>query len=230
MGMPSRTTAIALLALFLAVGGTAVAAKKLINGKHLKNRSVSTQKLKKSAVKSLRRAAAKPITSARIVDGTITGSDLAPRSVGNDQLVDRAITAGKLVADTLTATEIGVGAVGEPELAPDSVGNSELRANSVSRNLLRANVIRVERVETDLETVAADACVFGNVEESAYQLPTGAFENAVVEADLLGDAPAGLMIDARSPDGTALVIQVCNFSGADASLAGRTFAIAAFGT
>jgi hypothetical protein len=228
--MPSRSTAIALLALFLAVGGTAVAAKKLIDGRTIKPRSITTSKLTKSAVKSLRRAAAQPVTGARIVDGTVTGSDLAPGSVGNDQVVDRSLTAGKLVADTITSNEVGVGAVGESELAPNSVGNSEIRANSISRNLLRANVIRVARVVTDLGTVPAGECALGNVDESIYQLPTGAFENAVVQAELLGEAPAGLLVDARSPDGSNLVIQVCNLSNSAVSLADRTFAIAALGT
>lgn len=227
--MPSRSTAIALVALFLAAGGTAVAAKKLINGKHLKNRSVTTQKLTKSAVKSLRRGANSPVTGARIVDGTVTGSDLAPRSVGNDQVVDRSLTAGKLVADTVTSTEIGVGAVGEPELAPDSVGNSEIRANAISRNLLRANVIRVGRVEAAFTDVTSGTCATATPDLSAYQLPTDAFDGAVIEVEPPAGAPAGIVVDATAPDGGTLRIQLCNFSGSPQSLSG-SFAFAAFGT
>ena len=227
--MPSRSTAIALLSLFLAVGGTAVAAKRLIDGRTIKPRSITTSKLTKSAVKSLRRAAAQPVTGARIVDGTVTGSDLAPGSVGNDQVVDRSLTAGKLVADTITSNEIGVGAVGEPELAPNSVGNSEIRANSISRNLLRSNVIRVGRVNADFTDVADKSCATATPDVSAYQLPTDAFEGAVIEVEPPASAPAGVIVDGSAPTGNTLRIQLCNFTGGPVSLSG-SFAFAAFGT
>ena len=220
---------IALLAVFLAAGGTAVAAKKFIDGRTIKPRSITTSKLTKSAVKSLRRGAASPITGARIVDGTITGADLAPRSVGNDQVVDRSLTGGKLVADTVSAAELGVGAAGEEEVGANAIGNSEIKPGSISRNLLRATVIRVGRVNATFSNLATGTCASVTPDVTAYQLPTDAFDGAVIEVEAPASAPDGLVVDGSAPNGSTLRIQVCNFSGATQSVSG-SFAFAAFGT
>ncbi len=229
--MPSRSTLIALLALFLAVGGTATAAKRLIDGRTIKNRSVTTQKLTKSAVKSLRRAALAPVTGARIIDGTVTGADLAPRSVGNDQVVDRSLTGGKLVADTVSATELGVGAAGEEEVGSDAVGNSEIKGNAISRNQLRASILRVGIVTGTLGTIAPGACAAQTLTPPAsYAIPTGAFANTTILVGAPADLPDGLVVSGRSPDGTALRVQACNLSASGVTLGELAFPFTAFGT
>jgi hypothetical protein len=49
---PSFTTIIAMLALFIAIGGTATAASGLINGKKIKNGSIAGKKLKNKTITS----------------------------------------------------------------------------------------------------------------------------------------------------------------------------------
>src|SRR3954447_12461114 len=84
MRKPSPTTVIALLALFVALGGPAKAAK-LISGSKLKNNSVTSAKIRnhtlssadirRSTLASLRRRS-NSVTSANIVDGTIQLADM----------------------------------------------------------------------------------------------------------------------------------------------------------
>jgi hypothetical protein len=82
---------IATVALFVALGGVAVAAG-------LPKNSVGTQQLKSGAVKSadLRRGA---VTSGKIAEGAVTPSKLADGAVTSGKLGDGAVTPAKLAAD-----------------------------------------------------------------------------------------------------------------------------------
>lgn len=236
--MPSRSTAIAMLALFLAVGGTATAAK-VINGKKIqkgtvtsravKDRTLTTRDLSKSAVGSLRRGQDR-VTGAQIVDGTVGLADLAPGSVGGSQVADRSLTAGDLAADTLTATELGVGSVGDSELASDSVGNAEIKGQSISRNQLRPAVLRAGAVPADFGDVAAGTCEQQTVIGATYSIPTGALAGAAILVGAPAGLPDGVVVDGRSPDGDNLRVQVCNLNSAAVTVGAQTFPFTAFGT
>src|SRR3954447_13870933 len=94
MRKPSPTTVIALIALFVALGGPATAAK-LISGKKLKNNSVTSAKIRnrtltsddisRGTLRSLKRTASN-VTSANIVDGTIQLADMGASSVTGNQV------------------------------------------------------------------------------------------------------------------------------------------------
>ena len=240
--MPSRPTVISLLALFLALAGTATAAKLVDGGtirkgtvgsRQIADRSLGTNELKKSAIASLRRAArVGPISGEQIADGTVGLSDLAPNSVGSSQVVDRSLTAGDVANDTLTATEIGVGAVGDSELASDSVGNAEIKGQSISRNQLRTGVIRAGSVRATLGgPVANGSCAASTVTGATYSIPAAAFAGTVVEVETPATFPDGVVVTARpTTDGNDLRIQACNFTGAPVTLADSAFPFVAFGT
>jgi hypothetical protein len=98
---------IALLALFVALGGPAQAAK-LVRSSDVKNRSLQTKDLSRKAVRELRST---------------------PRgSVGERALADGSVTAAKLRNGSVTAGKIGPSVVGSAQLAPMSVGARELKA------------------------------------------------------------------------------------------------------
>lgn len=219
--MPSRSTAIALLAVFLAAAGGTATAAKLIDGDDIRDRSLATKELKKSAVRSLRRGAAAPVTGARITDATVTGADLA----------DRTLTAGKLMADTITSTEIGTGAAGEDEVAADSVGNSEIKGNSISRNQLRPAVLRAGAVSATLGSIPSGRCVAQTITPAAtYQIPTGAFVGNAILIGAPAALPDGLLVSGRSPDGSNLRVQVCNLTADAVTLGELSFPFTTFGT
>ena len=96
---------VALIALFVALGGPAQA-KRVIDGasirkgtittKQIKNGSVAKADLSKAAVRSLTATPASSVGSAQLVDGQVLAPDLGAGSVGQAQLAPGAVTASKL--------------------------------------------------------------------------------------------------------------------------------------
>lgn len=104
---PSAALLVALLALFVALGGPAEA-RRLITGKQVKDRSLETRDLSRKALRRLRTT---PVAS-----------------VGERGLVDAAVTNPKLRDGAVTAVKLAPAAVGSAQLAPGAVGARELRA------------------------------------------------------------------------------------------------------
>ncbi len=241
--MPSRSTVIALLALFAAFAGTATAAK-LVNGKYIRKGTVASKQIKDGTIKQRdlhRRTIAAlrkrldpigpgAVGSREIADGSIALADLAPSSVDGSRVVDRSLTAGDLVAETITATELGTGSVGDDELAPNSVGNSEIKGNAISRNQIRPNVLRADRVGADFGDVAAGECEAQDVPGATYSIPTGAFANAAIVVGAPAGLSDGLVVEGRSPNGDDLRIQVCNLTGAPVAVGEQEFPVVTLGT
>jgi len=103
---PSAALVVALIALFVAVGGPAEAAR-LITGKQVKDRSLQVKDLSRRAVRDLRRTPSS--------------------SVGQKALRDGAVTSPKLQDGAVTAVKIAPSSVGAAQLAPAAVGGRELR-------------------------------------------------------------------------------------------------------
>jgi hypothetical protein len=124
---PTPAMAVALIALFVALGGPAQA-KKVIDGKLLgkgtvtgraiKNGSIAKADLSKSAVKSLERTLADSVRSAQIVDGQVLAPDLGAASVTAPAIATGAVTASKLAADS-----IGGGSVANGSLQTLDIGS-----------------------------------------------------------------------------------------------------------
>lgn len=118
---------VALIALFVALGGPAQA-RRLVDGgsirtgtittKQIKNGSVAKADLSKTAVRSLTATPASSVRSAQIADGSILAPDLGIGSVGANQLATGAVTASKLAADS-----IGGGSVANGSLQTVDVGS-----------------------------------------------------------------------------------------------------------
>lgn len=99
MRRPSHTTVIAYLALFVALGGGAMAAfhlgKNSVGSKQLKKNAVTAAKIKKSAVTStkIREGA---VNGATVADGSLTGADVNAASMPFSQVVDKVRGNGSL--------------------------------------------------------------------------------------------------------------------------------------
>ena len=101
---------VALIALFVALGGPAQA-KRVIDGgsirkgtitsTQIKNGSVAKADLSKTAVRSLTAIPPSSVRSAQIADGQVLAPDLGLGSVGGSQLAMGAVTASKLAADSI---------------------------------------------------------------------------------------------------------------------------------
>jgi hypothetical protein len=119
---------VALIALFVALGGPAEAKKRLMDGgllrkgtvtsRQIKNGSVAKADLSRGAVRSLTATPANSVRSAQIADGQVLAPDLGAASVGPPQLAAGAVTASKLAADS-----IGGGSVANGSLQTVDIGS-----------------------------------------------------------------------------------------------------------
>jgi hypothetical protein len=111
---------IALVALFVALGGPAEA-KRLVDGKLLKKGSVTSRAIKngtiakadltKTAVRSLTTTPANSVRSANIVDGQVLAPDLGAG----------AVTAAALASGSITASKLAPGSIGGGSVANGSL-------------------------------------------------------------------------------------------------------------
>jgi hypothetical protein len=118
---------VALIALFIALGGPAQAkhvisgkllGKGTVTGRAIKNGSLAKADLSKAAVKSLERTPSKSVGSAQIIDGQVLAPDLGAGAVTAPALAAGAVTASKLAAES-----IGSGSVANGSLQTLDIGS-----------------------------------------------------------------------------------------------------------
>ena len=119
---------VALIALFIALGGPAEAKKRLmdgglirkgtVTGRQIKDGTVAKADLTKGAVRSLTATPANSVRSAQIADGQVLAPDLGAGSVGPGQLAPGAVTASKLATDS-----VGGGSVANGSLQTTDIGS-----------------------------------------------------------------------------------------------------------
>jgi hypothetical protein len=137
---PSAPLLIALLALFVALGGPAHA-ERLINGakikrdsiasKQVKDRSLKERDLERGAVRSLRATPNGAVTGSKLAPAAVTARALAPGSVLSDAVADNSLTAADLAANSVGTEEIGDNAVGQSEIRGNGVAAAEIADNSI---------------------------------------------------------------------------------------------------
>ena len=118
---PSPALVVALIALFVALGGPAQAAR-LITGKQVKNRSLQAKDLSRKAVKTLRETPRASVGERRLATGGVT----------NAKLRDGAVTAVKVAPATLTGAQLAPTAIGTRELRAGAVGPAQLADGAVT--------------------------------------------------------------------------------------------------
>jgi hypothetical protein len=140
MPRPSPSAAIALLALFVAVGGPAQAAKLIggddvkqgaIASKHVKDHSLKKRDLSAGAVRALTVTPKRSIVDAMLADSAITTRALAPGSVLTGTVGDNSLTAADLAPSSAGPDEVADNAVGQTEIRNNGVAASEIADNSI---------------------------------------------------------------------------------------------------
>ena len=142
---------VALIALFVALGGPAQA-KRLIDGgsirkntittRQVKNGSLAKKDLSKAAVRSLTATPARSVRSPQIADGSVLAPDLGAGSVGAAQLQPGAVTASKLAASS-----VGSGSVANGSLQTADIG-SFTGSVTVDFDTFDANLNRCQQATT----------------------------------------------------------------------------------
>jgi hypothetical protein len=129
---PSPALVVALLALFVSLGGVGYAATK-IGTAQIKNGAVTAKKLHAKAVtaKKIKTAA---VTNSKIADGAVQTGKIADGSVTNGKLADAAVTGAKLADGSVGSGKIAAGGLSLASVAawskgPGNIGGATVPAN-----------------------------------------------------------------------------------------------------
>lgn len=120
----SYANVIATIALFIALGGAAVAAglpKRSVGAPQLKRGAVTTAALRKSAV-----------TSGKLAAKSVVAGKLGPNSVGPGNIGNGAITSAKLGAGSVLASTIKNGVITNNKLGNEVITATKLAKGSVT--------------------------------------------------------------------------------------------------
>jgi hypothetical protein len=210
---PSPALIIALLALFVALGGPAQA-RRLINGKDIrkgtvrskqvKDHTLSTHDLRRSTVRSLRTTPAKSITTGKLADGAVTSA----------QLGNAAVTAGKL----------GDGAVTGAVVADGSLSGADLLDGTLSTQDVTRYAGRFRVLGEDIGTIQPHTCWHGEPrglapelagadisQDAVFVAPRGGFDEHSTAFSWRTSAPN----PADPAAVTRFVIALCNVTNSD---------------
>jgi hypothetical protein len=224
MRRPSPAMLVALLALFVALGGPAQA-RRLIDGRDIKKGTVRSQQIKDRSialrdinpmvVRQLERTPLNSITDGMLTNGAVTANKLGAG----------AVTVGKISGGAVSAAAIADGAVNAAKIADGSLTTADVARFSG----------RFRVVQQDLGTINAHACWRGEPQGLAPER---------AGADISGDAllvtPLGttwddkLMLTARTSGTTTqpsrFVLMICNATDAPITTpaSGLTFSYVVF--
>jgi hypothetical protein len=197
---PSFATVVALLALFIALGGPAEAQRLLgrgdVNSRIVKDRSLKTRDLSRSTVRALRSTPNGSISSVKLANGAVTPGKLGAGAVGSGAIAEGAVTGGHVANGSLSAADLGrfwgrfrstIGPIpigkcwsGEPAGLPPDLANADISDDLVivqpdDRFLERRLTFSV-RASSDRSRFVLAACNLGQPIDNGSALHVDAFE------------------------------------------------------
>jgi hypothetical protein len=191
---------VALLALFVALGGPAEAQRQLgkgdVDSRVVQDRSIKTRDLSRRTVRELRSTPNGSVTEAKIANGAVTPGKLAAGAVTTPSIGENAITGGQVANGSLSAADLGrfwgrfrstIGPIpigrcwsGEPAGLPPDLANADISQDIVivqpdDRFLERRLTFSV-RASSDPSRFTLAACNLGIPIGAANLLAIDAFE------------------------------------------------------
>jgi hypothetical protein len=160
IGETVRTNALGLVAIFIALTGTAIAAQTAatnsVVSKSIKNGQVKKPDLAANAVQGSANVLDETLTGADVLDDSLAASDLAPDSVGSSEVAPDALTSADLASDAAGASEVAPNAIGGSEMAdnavasaevvPESLGAADLGVGSVGLSEIASNAVNLQHM------------------------------------------------------------------------------------
>lgn len=239
---PTPGFVIALIALAVALGGTAWAATKIDTG-DIKSKAVTSKKLDTAAV-TTKKIADSAVTSAKIADNAVTSAKIADSAVTTAKLADGAVTGAKVADNSLNDTKISDYEVigGSYVLATATEGANEAAARAAAPEIplftkgqlsLYAKCYRDAGANTTFGTIYARTTADGAILEGDDDLPGGNAATDFLNTNTLEDnrevdEETATGNDANfneaegalaSPDGTGLMVDT-NVAAKNGALAG----------
>ncbi|MDO8187131.1 hypothetical protein Q5424_07390 [Conexibacter sp. JD483] len=182
-------TAIALLALFVSLGGVTYAAAT-IGTSQIKNSAVTNAKLKNGAVtgSKLKNGA---VTSAKIGRGAVRGDRIAREGVTARELARGAVNGAVLADNAVGSSKLGLGAVTGPKLSDGAVAGAKLADRGVAGSKLEDGAVTAAKLAPGAVTadkLAPGTAVggYGQVLSGSARLTAGAVDTAFLALPGIG--------------------------------------------
>lgn len=184
---PSPALVISCLALFLALAGSAFAAKTAsVSSRQIVDGTVRTVDLRDNAV-----------NSPKIANATVTADDLGPNAVGSDEIAkdavnsdeiaENAVASSEVAPDSLTASDLASNSVTSPEIADQTINSNDIGPNAVNADELSVVIQR-----TNSKSLAAGTNGSISVPcQAGEQVLSGGGAPSAYGVEMTSNAPSG---------------------------------------
>jgi hypothetical protein len=170
---------VALLALFVALGGPAQAAK-LLNGERIKEGTVASKQIKDRSLK-LRDLAPGAVSALTTPPADSIGpGQLAENAVTTRAIAPGAVQTGNVADNSVEAVDLATNSVGGDEVADNAIGQSEIRVNGVSASEIADNSIGGVEIADGSLSIRDVSRQVGTLEWPIGDLPAGGCEVKIV--------------------------------------------------
>jgi hypothetical protein len=193
---------VALLALFIALGGPASAAR-LISGSSIKKNSITTrqirngtlgaQDLSKAATKRLQATPSRSVGTKQLRDGAVTAAAIAPQAVDASRLADGAVGDGQLADKAVDGDKLADGAAGPGQIADGAVTASKLGVASVTAASVADGVLQTRdlgdfygNVQVDFAPFQPNTCQQATI---ANPIPSSTAQSNSIADDVVSVSP-----------------------------------------
>ena len=163
---PSPALIVAMIALFVSIGGVGYAASK-IGTSDIKNKAVTKPKIDKQAV-----------SANRIAKNAVKTNKLADQAVSNGKIADDAVDTGKIADRAVTTDKIADGAVTDDKLASGRLFATVAPANANAQIVRGRGATEVNRVTNGSFRVTFDRDVQNCTWLATYGTPGNQFVDA----------------------------------------------------
>ena len=217
-----------LIALFIALGGTAyathpggantISSGDIIDGQ-VRSPDIGTGQVRSDAVADDTTGFA--LTGTDIANASLTGSDVLDDNLTSADLATDSVTGDEVDNGTITGADVGLNTLSGADLAADSVGSDEVEPNALTAGDLGTSSVASDEIGSS----GVDASELGAINERSLSVsvPAGGFNSATAPCaageqlisggfndpslDLLVERSfrngEGWFVSAANPDGTA---------------------------
>jgi hypothetical protein len=216
---PSPSLVISMLALFVALTGTATAlnGQNMIDHNDLQAHVVHTGKIHGGAVTTAK-LADKAVTNAKIDDGQVTTAKIAPAAVTFSRIAGGAVGTSRIAQGAVIADKLAGAAVTTPKLADKAVTNAKIDDGQVNAAKLSTNAVTTPKiagsaVSTSRLAVQAVTVPKLNAATGVVTVNFGAFQGVCREATVSapGVTPSDNII--LTPDHTVVTTNTSDTPG-----------------